>query len=77
VEVSHNEEAKGDGDDAKKLDVVVRADAMGEVFRDLPVEDDTSPAGGEDEEANNESAKIKLHRYIIYATRSGGKGLKF
>ena len=59
MEVGHDEEAKGDGDDAKKFDVVVRTDAMSKVFCDLTIENDTSTASGENKETNDEGAKIK------------------
>ena len=59
MKVGHDEEAEGNGDDAEELDVVVRADAVSEVFCDLTIENDTSTAGGENKKANNESAKIK------------------
>lgn len=49
VEVSHDEKAERDGDDAEELDVVVGADAVGEVVADFLVEDDAGAAGGEDE----------------------------
>lgn len=51
MEVGHNEKAKSDGDDTEELDVVVGADAVGEVVTDFLVEDDAGAAGGEDEEA--------------------------
>lgn len=59
VEVGHDEKAENDGDDAEELDVVVRVDAVGDVVSDLAVENDTSSAGGENEEANKEGAKIE------------------
>ena len=59
MKVGHDEKTKGDGDDAEELDVVVRADAVSEVFCDLTIENNTSTAGGEDEETDDESAKIE------------------
>lgn len=65
MEIGHDEEAKSDADDAKKFDVVVRTDAVGEVIANFLIENDASAASGENEEANDESAKTKFHRSII------------
>ena len=59
MKVGHDEEAEGNGDDTEELDVIVRADAVSEVFCDLAIENDTSTAGGEDKETDDESAKIE------------------
>ena len=59
MEVGHDEEAEGDGDDAEEFDVVVGADTVSEVLCDLAVKDDASAASGKNEEANDESAKIE------------------
>ena len=59
MEVGHDEKTKGDGDDAEELDVIVRADAVSEVFCDLTIENNTSTAGGENKETDDESAKIE------------------
>ena len=64
MEVGHDEKTDADADDAEEFDAVVRADAVGNVFGDWAIKNDTGAASGENDEANNKGAKTKFH--IIY-----------
>lgn len=59
MEVGHNEEAEGDSNNAEKFDAIVRASTMSEIVGDFLVKNNASTAGGEDNETNDEGAKIK------------------
>lgn len=54
MEAGHDEKTNNDGDDAEKLDVVVRADAMGDVVGNFLVKNDAGAAGGENEKTKQE-----------------------
>ena len=49
MEVGHDEETDGAGDDAEEFDAVETADAAGEAVADLTVKDDDGSAAGEDD----------------------------
>ena len=59
VEVGHYEKAKGDGNNAEKRNMVIGMHAVSDVVTDLPIKDNAGAAGGEDDKANDEGAKIE------------------
>lgn len=59
MKVGHNEKAEDDGDDAKKLNAIVGADAMGDIIGDFLIKENTGAAGGENEETDDESANAE------------------
>lgn len=59
VEVGHYEKAKGDSNNAEKLNMVIGMYTVSNVVTDLPIKDNAGAAGGEDDKANDESAKIE------------------
>lgn len=68
VEIGHDEEADHGGDDAKKLDPVVRRDAAGEVVGDGLIIDRDEGAGNKNDQAKGKPSKTKIpiHKLIIH-----------
>ena len=67
MQISGNQETDYDGDDAKKLDFVVRRDAVYQIFGDGAVEKDNCAACCRDDETADHPTKVKskIHNPII------------
>ena len=59
MKISHNEKTNGDGDDAKKFNMVVRTDSVREIVSDFLIEEHAGAARSKDDEADNKGAEIK------------------
>lgn len=59
MEIGHNEEADGYGDDAEELDMIVGADTVGKIIGNFLIEKYAGATCCEDNKADNECAKVE------------------
>jgi len=72
MEIGHDEEAEGDGGDAKELGFVVRRDAVDDVISDGFVKNDDETAGCDEKNPKKERPPAKSvfrHKGIIACLR--------